>query len=101
MSDLPTPTVSATITGAITNRVKVRKRPAKLRVKRPPVADGEYQRGGPRRGQPLTDVLTITACISMRPEELDTIDAAASALGLSRSRYLVLAARAYAAADRK
>jgi hypothetical protein len=69
---------SATVGGAVTNRVEVRRRAPKR---------GPAWRQDPDRPKGHTQV-----CISLAPEELARIDQVAAELGLSRSRMLVLAA---------
>jgi hypothetical protein len=69
---------SATIGGAITNRVEVHKRAPKK---------GPAWRQDPDRPKGHKQI-----CISVAPEDLAKIDQVAADLGLSRSRMLVLAA---------
>ncbi len=85
MSDLPVPSMTATIGGVVTNRVKARtvRQPKQLKqARRPPLEP---------------NVGTSQVCISVPPATLAMIDNWAAACQMNRSRFMVAAAFHFAA----
>lgn len=80
---------TATLGGKKTNRVRIDRRRGRVMDRKPRGAAGDTspQRAKLRNKSGEGDVWT-TVSINVRAEELETIDAHADRLGMSRSRYL-------------
>ncbi len=80
--------VSAITEGRITNRIARVRRNRKLAEKGPRTAQPSRAIGKPKRRRPPNG-RPVQCCVSIGLEDLETIDRAADAAGMSRSAYLI------------